>query len=107
MTRDEVNTLCARFPGADHSDPWGGGHDVWKVGGKLFAVMGTVNQGISVKTESIEHAGLLIEMGLATKAPYFHRSWVLLPFDTDPEDLRGRLLDSYCLVRSRLPKKVQ
>ncbi len=37
MTRDEINALCATLPGAENSDPWGGGHDAWKVGGKMFA----------------------------------------------------------------------
>ena len=25
--REKVNAICRRFPGADVSDPWGGGHD--------------------------------------------------------------------------------
>lgn len=35
-----VNSICRTFPGADVSDPWGGGHDAWKVGGKMFACVG-------------------------------------------------------------------
>ena len=37
MTREATNQICAGFPGAECSDPWGGGHDAWKVGGKMFA----------------------------------------------------------------------
>ena len=42
MSRDLVNAICAGLPGAEVSDPWGGGHDCWKVGGKMFAVTGAV-----------------------------------------------------------------
>ena len=45
MSRDLVNAICAGFPGAEVSDPWGGGHDAWKVGGKMFACVGAVIRG--------------------------------------------------------------
>src|SRR5262245_5586413 len=76
MSRDIVNAICRTFPGAEVSDPWGGGHDAWKVGGKMFACIGAVMPGVSVKTDSIETAQMLIEVGVGVKAPYFHRSWV-------------------------------
>ena len=34
--------------------------------------------GVSVKTDSVETAEMLIEAGVGVKAPYFHRSWVNL-----------------------------
>lgn len=113
MSREYVNTVCAALPGAEVSDPWGGGHDAWKVGGKMFACIGSMGVGVSVKTPDIDSATLLIDLGRAIKAPYFHRSWVLVPFDRiGPEDigeaeLRERLETSYRLVRSKLPKTVQ
>lgn len=102
-----VNTICAALPGAEWSDPWGGGHDAWKVGGKMFAVTGAVGGGVSVKTDSIETAAMLIDAGVAGKAPYLHRSWVRVPLGSDPEELRHRLLTSYRLVRAGLPRKAQ
>ncbi|WP_425099056.1 MmcQ/YjbR family DNA-binding protein [Tropicibacter sp. S64] len=108
MTRAIVNALCQPLPGAEVSDPWGGGHDAWKVGGKMFACIGAVQKGVSVKTPSIEDAELLIDMGRALKAPYFHRSWVLLDWDAIPEDeLRDRISTSYDLIFASLPKKTQ
>lgn len=74
MTRLKVNTICQTFPGAVTSDPWGGGHDAWKVGGKMFACIGAVAPGVSIKTDSIETAELLIAAGVGAQAPYFHRS---------------------------------
>lgn len=107
MSRETINALCAQFPGAEVSDPWGGGHDAWKVGGKMFASIGAVTPGVSVKTDSIETAQMLIDAGVGVKAPYFHRSWILLPFETEDDELRHRLTESYRLVRSKLTKKVQ
>jgi len=108
MDRAFVNTVCGSLPGAEWSDPWGGGHDAWKVGGKMFACIGAVTPGVSVKTPDAETAGLLIEMGRAARAPYFHRSWILLPWGIVPEDeMRERLVTSYRIIRDGLPKKVQ
>ncbi len=107
MSRETVNAIYAELPGSDLSDPWGGGHDAWKVGGKMFACIGTANDGVSVKTPDIETAQMLIDAGIGTKAPYFHRSWIRLPWDTDPEEMRHRLTASYDIVRASLTKKVQ
>ncbi len=116
MSREIVNAICEALPGAEVSDPFGGGgHDCWKVGGKMFALVGSLGIGVSVKTEDIETVQMLIELGRGEKAPYLHRSWVLVPFDRigegedeiGAEELRDRVLTSYRIIRSKLPKKVQ
>ena len=107
MSRNLVNAICASLPGAEVSDPWGGGHDCWKVGGRMFAVVGAVLPGVSVKTDGIETAEMLIAAGIAGRAPYFHRSWVLLPEDAPEDELGLRLLASYRLIRAGLPRRVQ
>ena len=107
MSREFVNAVCRTFPGAEVSDPWGGGHDAWKVGGKMFACIGAVMPGVSVKTDSVETAQMLIDAGVGVKAPYFHRSWINLPWGTSEDELRHRLASSYRLVRSGLTKKAQ
>lgn len=106
-SRKKINTLCQVLPGAELSDPWGGGHDAWKVGGKMFACIGAVTPGVSVKTDSIETAQMLIDAGVGVKAPYFHRSWVNLPWETTEDELQYRLTNSYRLVRASLTKKAQ
>ena len=109
MTRSIVNAHCAALPGAELSDPWGGGHDCWKVGGKMFAVTGAMDDhGVSVKCADTDTAELLIEMGRAFRAPYLHRSWVRLPWGLVADDeLRDRLTTSYRIIRAGLPKKLQ
>ena len=105
MSRKLVNAICRTFPGATVSDPWGGGHDAWKVGGKMFACIGSMTPGVSVKTDSIETAEMLIDAGVGVKAPYFHRSWVNLPWGTSQDELRYRLAASYKLVRFGLDEE--
>lgn len=107
MTRNSVTELCQSLPGAEVSDPFGGGHDAWKVGGKLFAVGGADDPGVSVKTPDVETAQMLIEAGVGEKAPYFHGSWVRIPWNADPAELRHRLLASYDIIRAGLTKKAQ
>lgn len=113
MDRGFVNAICAEFPGAEVSDPWaatndeGQRHDAWKVGGKMFASIGAERPGVSVKTSSVEAAQMLIDVGVGVKAPYFHRSWILLPFETEEDELRHRLTESYKIIRSKLTKKAQ
>lgn len=107
MSRDLVNRHCRNLPGAEVSDPWGGGHDAWKVGGKMFACIGALDEGVAVKTPDPETAAMLIEVGLARRARYFHRSWVLLPWGVAEDELAHRLTASYDLIRGKLPKKVQ
>ncbi|MDF1872455.1 MmcQ/YjbR family DNA-binding protein [Vannielia sp.] len=108
MERQAINTLCASFPGAEVSDPWGGGHDAWKVGGKMFAAIGATGDGVSVKTASTETAHLIIEAGHAIKAPYFHRSWIKLPWGlVEDAEVEERLRTSYAIIRASLTKKLQ
>jgi len=107
MTRETVNTICGQLPAATLDHDLGPAHDSWKIGGKLFAVIGSQSGGVSVKTDGIETAQMLIDAGLAVKAPYFHRSWVNVPLDADPAELSHRIGVSYDIIRSSLPKKVQ
>jgi predicted DNA-binding protein (MmcQ/YjbR family) len=73
----------------------------------MFACIGTSNDGVSVKTADIETAQMLIDAGIAAKAPYFHRSWVRLPWGTTEDELQHRLHISYKIVRKGLTKKAQ
>ena len=107
VLRGPLREICEKLPGAEKSDPWGGGHDAWKVGEKMFACIGAKLPGVSVKTPDIDTATMLIDAGIGQKAPYFHRSWVLLPEDVDADELRHRVEASYGIVRSGLTKKVQ
>jgi predicted DNA-binding protein (MmcQ/YjbR family) len=107
MIRDTVTRICTALPGSGCSEPFGPGTDVWKVGGKVFACIGSDNSGVSVKTPDAETAQMLIEAGAGSRAPYFHRSWLHLPLDAPEDELRHRVCASYDLIRASLTKKAQ
>ncbi|MBR9842142.1 MAG: MmcQ/YjbR family DNA-binding protein, partial [Rhodobacteraceae bacterium] len=107
MSRQTVNALCAALPGAECSEPFGPGHDVWKVGGKIFAAISAQNTGVSLKTPDVDTAQMLIDAGIGTRAPYFHRSWIHLPLDANPDEMRHRIETAYTIIRASLTKKAQ
>lgn len=77
----------------------GDGHEAWKVGARMFAVIGMMDTGVSVKCADVKTAGVLTEMGPAVWALYFHRSWVQMPWGAASEDeLCERLRRSYRFI---------
>ncbi|WP_424974358.1 MmcQ/YjbR family DNA-binding protein [Dinoroseobacter sp. S124A] len=106
LLRDSVDTICARLPGAElalSEDEI----PSWKVGGKMFACFGHKYPGVAVKCDAVETASMLIEAGVAERAPYFHKSWVRLPEDAAPEEIIHRVTTSYDLIRAKLPKALR
>ncbi len=107
MNRSDVNAICLAMRGATAADPTTE-LDSWKVGGKMFACFGNRDATrVSVKTDSPETASMLIDAGAATKAPYFHKSWVSVGFDADPAEIAHRINVSYDIIQKALPKKVR
>ncbi len=102
-----LEDICSKLPGAEKSDPWGGGHDAWKIRDKMFACIGAIADGVSVKCDDVETAEMLIDAGVGIKAPYFHKSWIKLPLTVSDDDLKHRVVLSYDKIRSSLTKKIQ
>ena len=103
---DAFAAFVAGLPGTSLVEQWGS--RVAKVGGKVFALVGAADLGVSVKCLDRESAALLIDLGLAERAPYLHASWVRIPWGRmDEAELADRLDASYRLIRGKLPRKVQ
>ncbi|MEM1129692.1 MAG: MmcQ/YjbR family DNA-binding protein [Pseudomonadota bacterium] len=114
MQRDSVNKICAGFPGATLEHPFGPLPDTWKVGGKIFALIGGPEGGITLKCHDAETADFLIDIGVAQPAPYLKRGgWVLVTWDTlsdevlTCEDLASRLRQSYDKVLAGVPRRLR
>ncbi|MEL6617618.1 MAG: MmcQ/YjbR family DNA-binding protein [Pseudomonadota bacterium] len=105
--RARVNAIAEPLPGAVLEHPFDAGHDAWKVGGKMFTMIGSKGEGVSVKTPDVDTAAMLIDAGVARKAAYFHRSWVNLPDAVAEDELQHRIISSYDIVRGSLTKKAQ
>ena len=112
MNLDDIRKTCLSFPHATERLQWV--RDiVFKVGGKMFCVANTEPDRdeplLSFKVTEEEFVALQENEGVIP-APYMARAkWVALEsYDALPAaEVRRLLRQSYELVRSTLPKKVQ
>ncbi|RUS63245.1 MmcQ/YjbR family DNA-binding protein [Pseudorhodobacter sp. E13] len=108
MTRAEINAFCASLRAVTHVVQWGGA-DVWKVGGKVFAI--TWDDGVTFKASDMAYEILKDGPGIGP-APYMASrglKW-LKNYGADglsDEALRAHLLASYDMVFAGLSKKAQ
>ncbi len=110
MTRDELNLFCASLPHATHVVQWGNS-DVYKVGGKLFAVIGMGGDGNAITFKASEMAfEILSDSPGLRPAPYMASrglKWIQnyaepgLPDDS----LRDHIRASFDMVVAGLTRK--
>jgi len=115
MTHDEFNTFCETLPHTTHVVQWGNS-DVWKVGGKVFAVGGWQEDGhetlaVTFKTSEIAFEILRDAPG-CRPAPYLASrgmKWIQRTDDetVSDEDLKSYLKSSHKMVSLKLTKKLQ
>jgi len=112
LTYKEFNAFCRSLPATSHVVQWGGS-DVWKVGGKVFAVggWGEDEARFTFKVSDISYEILKEQPGLRP-APYLASrgmKWIqhyAEPGLTDDE-LKDYLRQSHRIVASGLSKKRQ
>lgn len=108
VDRKGVGRVCLALKGVELDHPWGEDHDAYKVGGKMFALIGAMG-GLSFKVSDIAFE-VLTGSGRARPAPYLARAkWVHLddPADWPDDELADQLRAAHTLVASRLTKKVR
>ncbi len=112
MNYKKFNEFCASLPATTHVVQWGGS-DVWKVGGKVFAIGGWESEhpAFTFKTSREGYAELVDLKGLRP-APYLASrgmSWVqsYAPGDLKDKELKTLLEESHRIVSSGLSKKKQ
>jgi predicted DNA-binding protein (MmcQ/YjbR family) len=109
MDRDAALGLCRRLARADEEFPFGPGAAVFKVAGKVFAILSVDDQpgSISLKVDP-GYAQVLREQYAAVTAGYHldKRHWNTVALDGSvPDDvLEDWITDSYELVVSKLPR---
>lgn len=106
MTRETVQALALALPAATHVVQWGES-DVYKVGGKVFAICG-LRGGLSFKVSPIGFE-VLTSGGPARQAPYLAKGhWVIVDLDDlDPEDAVGWLATAHSLIVGKLTRAVR
>jgi predicted DNA-binding protein (MmcQ/YjbR family) len=112
MTYEEFNRFCRSLPATTHVVQWGGS-DVWKVGGKVFAIGGWAEDvpAITFKVSKIAYEMLKEEPGLRP-APYLASrgmNWIqhYAPPGLSDKDLKAYIAESHRIVSLGLSKKKQ
>ena len=108
MDRAGVGKVCLALPAATLDHPFGDDHDAYKVGGKMFCMVGGSGS-ISFKVSDIAYE-VLTESGQARPAPYMARNkWVNLAQIDDwaDEELAEHLAIAHSIVAAKLTKKVR
>ena len=112
MTRDEFNAYCASLPQTTHVVQWGNS-DVWKVGGKLFAVGGWEQDApaFTFKVSDLAFEVLGDQPGIRP-APYLaSRGMKWLQQYAEPglsdSELKEHIFASYEMAIGKLTKKLR
>jgi len=110
MTKDEFNAFCRGLPATTHVVQWGGA-EVWKVGGKMFAIgrWDGESPAVTFKPSEFSYEILKEQPGLRP-APYLASrglKWIqnYAPDGLSDEDLKLYLQRSYQIVASGLSMK--
>ena len=103
MTREQIEVVAMGLPAVTKVVQWGGS-DVYKVGGKVFAICG-LRGGLSFKVSEIGFE-VLTHGGPARQAPYLHKgSWVIVDLDAaDDADMTDWLANAHALIAAKLTK---
>lgn len=111
MERADLETYLGSMQGADSSYPFGPDALVYKVRGKMFALV-EQSQSSSVTLKCVPEDGELLVSQFVAVTPGYHmnkRHWLTIALAGDVSDtmLEGLARDSYALVVRGLPKAVR
>lgn len=110
MFLDELRDYCLSLPHVEEDLPFGPDTLVFKVGGKLFALVDMGGESVNLKCDPDE--ALLLRESYAEVIPGWHmnkKHWNTVMLQTPlPDDLIREWIDnSYKLVFNGLPKKTR
>ncbi len=110
VTRDQVLDLCSNLPKAVEDYPFGDDVAVFKIGGKMFALVMLTGEPGRVNLKCDPDWALELRATHAAVRPGYHqnkRHWNTVDLDgtVSDADLREMVDHSYELVVSRLPRR--
>ena len=112
MTAASLRKLCLAFPGAVEDFPFSPGTSVFKVGGKMFALSALSRTPLEVSLKCEPELAVGLRATYPAVRPGYHLNkthWNTVTIDGSLPDqvLRDLVEDSYDLVVSGLPRRVQ
>ena len=110
MDREAIRAHCLSLPNVTEQVQWGADL-LYKIGGKMFVVTNMAPEPVSLSMKaSPERFYELLERAGVKPAPYLARAqWVHLDARNDLSwaELKALIEESYAIVRSKLPKRLQ
>jgi predicted DNA-binding protein (MmcQ/YjbR family) len=107
----DVHATCQQMAGATLTTPFGPQTAVYKVGGKIFAVVGVADaDSINLKAEPHEVTALVDTYQGVTRGYHMNKKhWVTVSLGRDvPDSLVAELIeDSYDLIVDKLPARLR
>ena len=105
MKRTDLESIALGLPATTKVVQWGD-HDVFKVGGKVFAISG--DEGVSFKVSDVGFV-VLTESGPGRQAPYCAKGqWVNIDFaDMTRGDASDWIANAHSLIAAKLTKKAR
>lgn len=112
QTHKAIVAYLSAKPGAEGGYPFGPSTLVFKVGGKMFALLGEDSEPETINLKCIPDEALALRAAYSSIVPGYHmdkRHWNTLTLDGSlADDLVHELMDqSYALVVRGLPKAVR
>lgn len=111
MNTETLRDYCIAKPGVTESFPFGGDALVFKVGGKMFALLATESQPTTINLKCDPERAVQLREEHEAVAPGYHMNkihWNTITIDVSVRkaDLQEWIDHSYELVRKSLPKAV-
>ena len=112
MTPEDLVGRCLSLPGAEETFPFGDGHAVLKVGGKMFAIVGLGDEPATISLKCDPALAVLLREAHAAVAPGYHlnkQHWNTVTWDGSlDDDLVDEWIEhSYELVVASLTRKAR
>ena len=110
--QEQAKNVALELPFTEHCWPFGPEYDVFKVGGKIFMLMGVAHGRLHVSLKSDPEKSLLNQAIYRSVEPGYHLSkkhWISVYAgdEISPELVTDLVLDSWHLVVDKLPKRDQ
>lgn len=109
MTRKRLSAHLESLPGALRDQPFGPSVDVFKIAGRMFAILGRRNDRLAVSLKCDPFLGEVLRAEHDCITPGYHlnkRHWITIEVDGSlgDDELLGLVRHSYERVKAKLPK---
>ncbi|MGP1358893.1 MmcQ/YjbR family DNA-binding protein [Roseicyclus sp.] len=100
MHQTFADRVCRALADTERQQPFGPDTVVWTVEGHMFAAYTENGHGVSLRMDYVVAARMVNEGRAHSPPSLTDAGWVLVPWETPPDELQRRIIASYRLVRT-------